>query len=377
MSDDLPLPPEAWLSALAGLDGMGPARLGALLAAFPSPESAFAAVAAGTPAVRRAVGDTPDARRVAAAWPRLAGDLDVAAVWQRHVALGIVVARRGGPAFPSQFHEVACPPEVLYLRGDPAALDGPRVGLVGTRSCTRYGLDLARELGRDLALAGVNVVSGLALGIDGAAHAGVLGTEGAAPVGVVGTGLDVVYPRRHASLWTAVAERGVLVSEYPAGTGAAPWRFPARNRLIAALSDVLVVVESHATGGALLTADDANALGRTVLAVPGSVRSDASSGTNDLIADGIGVCRGTDDVLVALGISPGIRRASVDHRPAPDASGRLLLDALAWQPATLDQLLLRSSLDLGPLSLVLDRLIDDGWVVERGGWYEQIAGAVT
>src|SRR5205085_5885336 len=127
---------------------------------------------------------------------------------------------------------------VLFHRGDPGVVEGRRVGIVGTRRCTRYGRELAYELGRDLAASGVRIVSGLAAGVDGAAHNGALAAGGAPPIAVVGSGVDVVYPKRHSQLWADVAAAGLLVSEAPLGAAPEPWRFPVRNRVIAALSEV-------------------------------------------------------------------------------------------------------------------------------------------
>src|SRR5262249_15322114 len=157
-------------------------------------------------------------------------------------------------------------------RGSLAALDRPRVGLVGTRRCTPTGKSVARQLGRELAACGVAVVSGLAIGIDGCAHQGALAARAAPPVGVVGSRLDVVYPKSHRRLWDDVAAAGVLLSEAPLGAPPEPWRFPARNRILAALSDVVVVVESHAAGGSMHTVRAAVDRGIPVMAVPGSVR---------------------------------------------------------------------------------------------------------
>src|SRR5262249_38747100 len=148
------------------------------------------------------------------------------------------------------------------------------------------GIDVAFELGRDLAAAGVAVVSGLAVGIDASAHAGALHAATSPPIAVVGSGLDVIYPRRNAVLWREVERRGLVLSQAPLGALPEKWRFPARNRLIAALADAVVVVESGTTGGSLHTVTEAVRRDRVVYAVPGPVRSDASAGTNRLLADG-------------------------------------------------------------------------------------------
>jgi DNA processing protein len=234
----------------------------------------------------------------------------------------------------------------------------------------------------------VAVVSGLALGIDGAAHAGALAADAAPPVAVVATGLDVVYPRRHASLWRRVAAQGAILSEYPLGTRAQAWRFPARNRIVAALADVVVVVESHVRGGSLYTVDEAERRDRPVLAVPGPIRSAASRGTNDLLADGRPPVRDVADVLLELGaVLPEVAddsTTSTSSSAAADAGAgaalstigddeRAVLDALGWEPATLEQVAVRTGLGLGTLSTSLHRLRDLGRLVEQGGWYERVA----
>ena len=175
------------------------------------------------------------------------------------------------------------------------------MALVGTRSPTRYGIGVAAQFGADLAALGVSVVSGLALGIDGAAHEGAT-ASGAPPIAVVAGGLDDPYPRRNARLWARVAEQGAVYSESPAGVRTEKWRFPVRNRLLAMLSDVVVVVESRHRGGALYTVEAAAARGIPVGAVPGSIRSPTSEGTNRLLADGCFPVCGVDDILTALAL---------------------------------------------------------------------------
>ncbi len=368
------LPPEAWATALTTLPGMGPARLVALLADR-GPVEAWAEVAAGvslTAAMATAMG--PDAPALAARWKAAAPRLDVGALWRRHVEAGVGVCLQGGPAFPAALAIDLAPPAVLFHRGEPAALGGPRVAIVGTRRCTRYGLDVARELGRHLAEAGVGVVSGLAIGIDGAAHAGALEADHVAPpIAVVGSGLDVIYPRSHAVLWRRVCQRGVVLSEAPLGAVPERWRFPARNRLIAALADVVVVVESPELGGSMHTVAEALRRGRPVLAVPGPVRSTASAGTNKLLAEGAAPARDATDVLMALGLSPGRLRSTRDARTVPADDDERVLEAFGWQPATLDQLTARTGRPLAEVALALARLEDQGWVAGSGSWYERVA----
>ena len=368
------LPPAAWAAAVSGLPAMGPARLAAVLGQW-EPAEAWRVVAGGrafaAPIVARAC--RPDPHGVAAAWARAAAQVDVGETWEALRRAGVRVLVRGDAGYPADLLDDHEAPAVVFARGDPEVLAARRVAIVGTRQCSGYGADVARELGRDLAGAGVAVVSGLALGIDGAAHAGALDAAATPPVAVVGSGLDVVYPRRHARLWEEVAQRGLLLSEAPLGARPEPWRFPVRNRVIAALAEAVVVVESHVRGGSLHTVDAALARDRPVLAVPGSVRSPASAFPNALLADGCAPARDALDVLVVLGLSSGSAPAS-PRRPAPTGEEAIVLAAVGWEPATLDEVVARSGLGPGRAGLLLARLEDDGWLVGRGGWWERLAG---
>lgn len=208
-------------------------------------------------------------------------------------------------AYPSALADLPDPPAVIHVAGDLAALTTPaRVGLVGARAASTYGREVAYELGRTLAVSGVGVVSGLALGIDGAAHDGAIagrrGPRPAQPVAVLAGGADTPYPARGHRLHAAVREAGAVVSELPPGFGIHRWAFIARNRIIAALSQVLVVVEAAERSGSLTTADFADAIGRTVAAVPGRVTARTASGTNGLIRDGAPLVRDARDILDLL-----------------------------------------------------------------------------
>src|ERR1019366_3028523 len=217
------LPEEAFAAALASVPQMGPATLRALLTT-----------------------ETPSA-----AWSRGSFEGDVARIWQRREEKGIEVCWRGGPVYPRRLMDDPEAPAVLFCQGDPMAINRhPTVAIVGTRSPTRYGIGVAAQFGADLAAVGVSIVSGLALGIDGAAHEGAT-AAGAPPIAVVAGGLDDPYPRRHARLWARVAEQGAVYSESPAGVRTEKWRFPVRNRLLAMFSDVVVVVESRHRGGSM------------------------------------------------------------------------------------------------------------------------------
>jgi DNA processing protein len=370
------LPPEAWAVALAALPSMGPARNLALLRRW-SPGDAWQSVLDRSWLRARDVvaAVRGDAAALADMWANAALAVDVEALWQRHVDAGVGVAALGSHAYPAPLANDVEPPATLFMRGDPLVIAGPRVAVVGTRSATRYGIDIAYEFGRDLAAAGVAVVSGLALGIDGAAHAGALAADTTAPIAVVGSGLDVIYPKRHASLWREIERRGVVLSEAPLGAPPERWRFPARNRLIAALADIVVVVESQEHGGSMHTVSEAERRGRPVFSVPGPVRSAASSGTNRLLRDGAQAACDVGDILVGLGLSAALQRDVHDRRPEVTGGDRVVLDVLGWQPASLEQLAARTALGLGELSRALLRLTESGWVDERGGWYERVARA--
>ncbi len=278
------------------------------------------------------------------------------------------------PAWP--FADDPEPPLLLFCQGNLELLASrPAVAIVGTRRCTSLGRRVATEMASALAAAGVSVVSGLALGIDGAAHTGALaGTPPDAParvVGVVATGLDVVYPKRHAALWADVAEQGLLVSEAPPGTAPARWRFPARNRIIAALADLVVVIESHAKGGALSTVDEAIERGISVLAVPGSVLSAASEGSNALLMDGATPVRHGADVLELLGfavsvdtpLSDGVDITSAaPQRPA----ARRMLSELAAGSQTFDTLAAVTQQPVGEVLALAQQLSLDDLVVIEG-----------
>ena len=355
MSPDLP--EQAYATALASTAKIGPATL------------------------RHALAED----RPADAWRRLcaaqgATERDVLRVWHMHAERGIAVVLADDDSYPERLRRDPQAPAVLFCVGDPLALHAPAtVALVGTRAPTRYGIGVAAEFGADLAAAGVSVVSGLALGIDGAAHEGACGA-GAAPVGVVAGGLDKPYPARHGRLWQRVAEHGAVVSESPAGVRTERWRFPVRNRLLAALSDVVIVIESRHHGGARHTVDAAAALGIPVGAVPGSIRSATSEGTNALLADGAFPACSTADVLVALSlagvqVSPpaGIKAfpAGSDRRRPDPGEDRAVYEALSSDPVSLDDLVRVTGLDLPTLCGGLERLAQAGLAHDIGGWWQR------
>ena len=208
----------------------------------------------------------------------------------------------GRPGYPELLAAIYDPPRRLFLRGSrPQLLAGPCIAIVGARACSPYGAQVARALGRTLATAGAVVVSGLARGVDGEAHRGALEACGST-VAVLGCGIDRDYPQVHAGLARRIAETGLIVSEYAPGVEPAPWRFPARNRIVAGLSRAVVVVEARERSGALITAEFALEEGREVLAVPGEITSALSAGTNALLRQGAAPLLVPEDVLAAVGL---------------------------------------------------------------------------
>jgi DNA processing protein len=288
--------------------------------------------------------------------------------------LSRIIARRGtrvvlasDAAFPIP-DDLPQRPGLLFMEGArPEVLDAPRVAIVGTRAATPHGLADAHHLGAYLTAAGVTIVSGMAIGIDGEAHLGALSVcetaaSPAGPVGVLATGLDVVYPRRHQTLFQRVRRSGVLVSECAFGTEPAPGRFPVRNRIIAALADLVVVVEATLKGGSRITAERALDYGRPVFAMPGSRRNPAATGCNALLADGAQPLLDPSDILLALGMTPGARRGWSLPTPKRSLSSAAVLvkRALAGEPAHPDDLAVRTGLPLDQLAVVVEELVDAG-----------------
>jgi DNA processing protein len=273
--------------------------------------------------------------------------------------------RRRDPAFPRLLSAIHDPPTRLYLRGSgsPDLLDQPAVAVVGARACSSYGRSVARSLARDLAGAGIVVVSGMARGIDGDAHRGAL--EGGGPtVAVLGCGIDRDYPAAHAELARRIVEGGLVVSEYEPGIEPAPWRFPARNRIIAGLCRATVVVEARERSGALITADFALEEGREVLAVPGEITSSLSAGTNALLRLGATPVTCLEDVLEAYGI----------ERAAPSAvslgsTAETILARLGDGALTGDEVVRASGVDAGAGAAALVELELAGRVTLEDGVY--------
>ena len=270
---------------------------------------------------------------------------------------------RSDSAFPPLLRAVHDPPAGLFVRGaaEVDLLGRAAVAIVGARSCSPYGAQVARMLGRELAAAGLVVVSGLARGIDGEAHRGAL-DAGGVTVAVLGCGIDRDYPASHAELAARIRATGLAVSEYAPGVEPAPWRFPARNRIIAGLCAATVVVEARERSGALITADLALEEGREVFAVPGEITSALSRGTNDLLRLGATPLTGSGDVLELFGLSPAAATAVDLSETADNVLGRL-----RDGPASADELARATGLGAGALASALTELELAGVAVAAGG----------
>jgi DNA processing protein len=243
---------------------------------------------------------------------------------------------------------------------------------VGARTCSSYGAQVARELARELGASGVVVVSGLARGVDGEAHRGALAGRGLT-VAVLGCGIDRDYPRAHTELARRIVDSGAIVSEYPPGIEPAPWRFPARNRIVAGLARATVVVEARERSGALITADFALELGREVFAVPGEITSALSAGTNDLIRQGATPLLSVDDVLEGLGLERSPPR--VADTLSTDA--QRLLEPLSETARTLDELGRLTGLESAALAAALTELELVGLAASADGVYRSTTGRRT
>jgi DNA processing protein len=296
---------------------------------------------------------------------RFRRSFDEAAFRARLAEAGVRWAGRSEPGFPPALGSIFDPPPGLFLRGEAelALLDRPAVAIVGARACSPYGSHVARTFGRDLAAAGLLVVSGMARGVDGEAHRGAL-EAGGTTVAVLGCGVDRDYPAAHADLARRICLTGLIVSEYPPQVAPAPWRFPARNRIVAGLAQATVVVEARERSGALITADLALEEGREVFAVPGEITSALSAGTNALIRVGAAAATSAADVLEVFGLVPPDPTA-----PALSPAGAAVLGQIRDGPASADEVVRAVGLDAAAVGAALTELELQGLLTEASGIY--------
>lgn len=361
----------AWLR-LTATPGIGPAHARRLLRTFGDPESVFSA---SFSALAACVGERLASALLA---PSLAyADLlDATDHWlsnsrDRHFI------PLGDPRYPSALLQAEDPPLVLYVQGHVEILQASRMlAMVGSRNPTPQGLENAHAFARSLGEAGVCVVSGLALGIDGAAHEGALSSSGKT-IAVVGTGLDRVYPKRHLDLAHRIAQHGALVSEFPIGTPPLSPHFPQRNRIIAGLCQGTLVVEAALKSGSLITADQALQMGREVFAIPGSIHAPQSRGCHALIRQGAKLVESAQDVLEDLRWRHGEENSLLEVAASPSRTTEsALLNALGFDPCSLDRLQARTGMDTATLQAQLLELELSGDVSRLpGGQFQRCVTA--
>ena len=351
-----PLAP--WLRLIL-TPGVGPGQQRQLLAAFGPPEGIYAAghsaIAAviGGPAARTLLDhDATPAVEVALEWLSQPGN--------RLLTLG-------DEAYPAALLEIPDPPVALYVKGDAALLSRPSLAVVGARNATPQGEANAESFSRALSEAGLCIVSGLALGIDAAAHRGGLAGPGST-VAVIGTGADRIYPARNAALARQIAEAGVIVSEFPLGIGPLAHNFPRRNRLIAGLVQGVLVVEAALKSGSLITARLATDCGREVFAIPGSIHSPVARGCHQLIRDGAKLVETAVDILDELRLAPREAAPQLDLAPVDDEGDEAqVIRAMGHDPVDMDALVQRTNLTAEALYAILLALELDGRVSRLPG----------
>ena len=287
------------------------------------------------------------------------------------------------PRYPPLLRQIPYPPSLLFVHGDPSCPRAPQLAIVGTRNPTPLGRETAQRFAAHLAESGLVITSGLALGIDAAAHQGALASAGGRTLAVMGTSLDRVYPARHRDLAHAIAERGALVSEFPIGTPAAAGNFPQRNRLISGLALGVLVVEAAAQSGSLITARLANEQGREVFAIPGSIHNPLAKGCHALIRQGAKLVETAADIVEELGSLAAAGRAdaplatapsSITPAPQPlDEDYRQVLTAMGDESVGIDLLVERCGLTAEALSSMLLILELEGYVAAiPGGLYSRL-----
>ncbi len=350
-----------WLR-LTLVPGVGGETQRRLLKAFGSPEAVFAA---GGPALAGVVGPALAERL---RHHDCTAGIEAALAWTAEPGGHVVTL--GDPEYPRLLLDSADPPTLLYVRGRVELLDRPMLAIVGSRNASRQGEIDAEAFAAALSAAGFVVVSGLALGIDAAAHRGAL-RGGGGTVAVVGTGLDRIYPARNEALARSISELGAIVSEFPLGTPALAANFPRRNRIIAGLARGCLVIEAAERSGSLITARLAAEAGRDVFAIPGSIHSPLSKGCHRLIKQGAKLVDSAQDVLDELGW--GGQASPREAADPPDPAAAALLEALGHHPVDTDTLLVRSGLTPDRLLAMLLQLELDGRIAALpGGRYQRL-----
>ena len=353
-----------WLR-LTLIPGVGGEVRRQLLKVFGLPEAVFA-VGAGS--LRAAVGATVTEKLLG---HDCQAAIDAAIAWASQPGNHIVTL--ADAAYPQSLLDAADPPVLIYAKGRLDLLNRPAIAIVGSRNATKQGEATAEHFAATLAAAGLTIVSGLALGIDAAAHRGALPGRGST-IAVIGTGIDRIYPSRNEDLTRQIAEKGVVVSEFPLGTPAVAANFPRRNRLIAGLARGCLVVEAAERSGSLITARLAAEGGLEVFAIPGSIHSPLSKGCHKLIKQGAKLVESAEDVLEELRWEAAVAAAPTATAAVPaDPEAAQLLAAMGYDPCNLDVLVTRTGLTADRLLAMLLPLELDGHVAQLpGGRYQRI-----
>lgn len=351
------LTPATCKTLYALLGNAAPAQWASILQTENLPEGMHAAIAAVL------ADKLPDAVR---------RQLEATLVWaaQPHCSLLTLVSAD----YPPLLREIAEPPPLLFVSGQPAVLKLPQLAMVGSRRPSPDGLKHARRFAMELVAVGYQITSGLALGIDTASHQGALAANGIT-VAVLGTGLDEIYPRQNVRLARQIAEHGAVISEFPLGVPSYPVNFPQRNRIISGLAHGVLVVEAAEQSGSLITARLAAEQGREVFALPGSINNPLARGCHRLIRQGVKLVEKVEDIMEEL---PTMLRweqarasgaAGASARPAPDPQGQSVLQHIGWDPVTVDALALRTTLPAAALQSCLALLELQGLIRLQAGGY--------
>jgi DNA processing protein len=351
----------AWLR-LAQTRGIGPETARRLLSAFGLPENIFAA---GRSALERVVSDSIARALAGSPEDSIAVLIEKTLAWCEQPDNHVLTL--ADDAYPKSLLDISDPPIVLYAKGRIELLSKMSIAVVGSRNATAQGIANAERFSESLSGAGLTVISGMALGIDTAAHQGAMlsGAGGGSTIAVIGTGADIVYPARNRGLAHRIAEEGCILTEYPLGMPAIAGNFPRRNRLISGLARGVLVVEAAAQSGSLITARMAAEQGRDVFAIPGSIHSPLSKGCHQLIKQGAKLVESAQDILEEMGHSPSAAISSAAIKSDHDE----LLNIMGYDPVDADTLVMRSGLDAGALNA---QLLD----LELAGRVETLPGGV-
>jgi DNA processing protein len=347
-----------WL-AISGVPHIGPVRIERLLSKFGSLASAWSAPREEL----RAILDPRSLAELLAARTRV----DPAEELDRIARLGIRAIHPGHPSYPKLLAEISGRPSILYVRGEILPVDDASVAIVGTRRATPYGRQAAERVAGELARAGVTVVSGLARGVDAAAHRAAL-SAGGRTIAVLGSGPDVIYPSEHGWLAEQILESGAVISEFAPGASPDAQNFPARNRIISGMTLGTLVVEAPLRSGALITATFAADQGREVFVIPGSIFAQSSEGTNALMRDGARIVRSAADLLEDLGLRVGADAASQSRLPLEEDERRLY-DALGKEARHIDEVAEEAGLTAGAASALLLTMELKGLIRNFGAQY--------